>query len=233
MITTVLWDIDYTLLDFVAAENYAMKRCFEILGIGTCTDEMVARYSCINHKYWEMLERGEITKQQTLEGRFHDFFEKEGLPADKAAAFNEEYQIRLGDHAVFLPHGRETIETLQHMGIRQYAVTNGTLTCQQRKIAKLHLDEIFIKAFISDEIGYEKPSVGFFDAVWQELGDVPADELLLVGDSLTSDMRGANNAHIPACWYNPHGAVNDKGVQIDYEIRDLAEVIELVKKSTL
>lgn len=230
MIKTILWDIDYTLLDFVAAENYAIKKCFEVFDMGICTDEMVARYSRINKRYWEMLERGEITKQQTLVGRYREFFESEGLPVDMAEAFNEEYQLRLGDHAVFCPHGEEIVHRLQEMGIRQYVVTNGTVTTQRRKLHHLGLDAIFIKAFISDEIGYEKPNVKFFEPVWEELGHCPVEEVLLVGDSLTSDMLGANNAGIPCCWYNPQRAINDKKVIIDYEIYDLMEVENIVRK---
>ena len=229
MYTTVLWDIDMTLLDFLVAERHAIRKCFEIFGLGECSDEMLERYSVINRKYWEKLERGEITKQETLVGRFREFFASEGLPVDKAEAVNAEYQIRLGDTVAYCPHGEEVIEFLQKQGIRQYAVTNGTETAQRRKLANSGLDKVFIKAFISDEIGYEKPDVRFFDAVLQELGDCNKKEILLIGDSLTSDMRGANNAGLTNCWYNPKGIINDKGVTIDYEIRDLAQVKELIE----
>ena len=227
MYTTVLWDIDMTLLDFLAAESYAIRKCFEIFDMGECSDEMLQRYSVINRKYWERLEKGEITKQETLEGRFREFFATEGLPVEKAAAFNAEYQERLGDVAIYCPHGEEVIRYLQQKGIRQYAVTNGTQTAQKRKLVNSGLDQVFIKAFISDEIGYEKPDVRFFDAVMQELGDCRKEDILLIGDSLTSDIKGANNAGLACCWYNPKKSINDKGVRIDYEIQDLLEVEDI------
>ena len=228
MYTTVLWDVDMTLLDFLAAERYAIGECFRIFELGECSDEMLERYSVINRKYWEKLERGEITKQETLEGRFREFFASEGLPVEKAEDFNAEYQVRLGDTAVFCPHGKEVVQYLHKQGIHQYAVTNGTQTAQKRKLANSGLDQVFVKAFISDEIGYEKPDMRFFDVVLQELADCKKEEILLIGDSLTSDMRGANNAGLTCCWYNPEGAVNDKGVRIDYEIKDLIEVEQLI-----
>lgn len=231
MYTTILWDIDLTLLNFLSAEKYAIRKCFELFDMGECPDDMLARYSAVNKKYWEMLERGEITKQETLEGRFREFFAAEGLPVEKAAAFNAEYQERLGDVGEYCPHGEETIQYLQKKGIRQYAVTNGTRTAQKRKLAMLGLDKIFIKAFISDEIGYEKPDARFFDAVWQAIGDCPKEEVLLVGDSLTSDMKGANVAGCDSCWYNPQGLKNDKGVIITYEIQDLSQVIGIIENT--
>ena len=119
MIKVLLWDIDGTLLNFLAAEKAAMKKCFEVCGIGECTDEMIARYSKINRKYWEMLERGEITKPQVLIGRFEEFFESEGIVTDCATEFNKEYQVRLGDTICFNDDGYEIIKSLKGK-VKQY-----------------------------------------------------------------------------------------------------------------
>lgn len=227
MIKVVLWDIDGTLLDFGQAENYAIKRCFEIFEMGACTDEMVERYSAINTKYWERLERNEITKQEVLVGRFREFFETEGLAVEKAEPFNEEYQVRLGDKVFFNDDGKELVRELRERGILQYAVTNGTLTAQRRKLAASGLDRLLSSAFISDEIGVEKPNMGFFEHVFGALsqaGDFKKDEIMIVGDSLTSDIQGGNNAGIVCCWYNPNGNENTKGLRIEYDIRKLGEL---------
>ena len=92
MIKVILWDIDGTLLNFLKAEHEAIKKCFEIFNLGECSDEMISRYSVINRKYWEMLERGEITKQEVLVGRFQEFFRNEGIETDCAEKFNSEYK---------------------------------------------------------------------------------------------------------------------------------------------
>ena len=96
-ITTVLWDVDGTLLDFIAAEKAAIRKLFKEYDLGECTDEMLARYSKINRTYWVKLENGEMTKPEILVGRFRDFFVSEGLDPSIASAFNEKYQDRLGD----------------------------------------------------------------------------------------------------------------------------------------
>lgn len=79
MITTILWDVDRTLLDFDAAERAAIQSLYIEFGLGECSEEALARYSAINRKYWEKMERGEITKQQVLVGRFEEFFAGEGI----------------------------------------------------------------------------------------------------------------------------------------------------------
>jgi HAD superfamily (subfamily IA) hydrolase, TIGR02254 len=231
MIQVVLWDIDGTLLDFGQAENYAMKKCFEILEMGVCTDEMVARYAAINIKYWERLERNEITKQETLVGRFQEFFETEKLPMDKAALFNQEYQIRIGDKVFFNDNGAALVKELKEHKIAQYAVTNGTLAAQRRKLAASGLDRLFDGAFISDEVGVVKPNIEFFELVFESAFKVKhyeKNEIMIVGDSLTSDMQGGNNAGIVCCWYNPKGNKNTRGLRIDYEIKNLNELKKII-----
>ncbi|MBR5488632.1 MAG: YjjG family noncanonical pyrimidine nucleotidase [Firmicutes bacterium] len=229
MIKVILWDIDATLLDFLAAEKAAIRFCFEIHGLGTCTDEMLARYTVINKRYWEMLERGEMSKPEILVNRFKEFFATEGIETDCAKEFNETYQVALGDTICFRDHGYELVEKLQG-SYRQFAVTNGTFVAQERKLRKSGLGEMMEEAFISDLIGFEKPSIEFFDFVFEKIGRYEKDEVIIVGDSLTSDMQGGNNAGILCCWYNPEHLENTKNVRIDYEIDDLWQLEEILKK---
>ena len=227
-IKVILWDIDGTLLNFAAAEKVAVRKCFEIHELGECTDEMLAEYVEINHKYWKMLERGEMSKPEILVGRFTEFFRKQNLDVSKAEAFNADYQVRLGDTVCFEDNGLEVIQYLQNK-VHQYAVTNGTKIAQQRKLANSGLDKLLEKAFISDEIGVEKPMNGFFDAVWKEIGVYEKDQVIIIGDSLTSDMQGGVNAGILTCWYNPKGLPNTSGLKLDYEIRNLNEILDIVE----
>ncbi len=227
MIITILWDIDGTLLDFSKAEAYGIRKCFEIFGLGECTDEMLSHYSLINKKYWEMLERGEITKPQVLRGRFEEFFKSEEIEFDKIDDFNLEYQYRLGDKVFFCDNGLETVQKLKGK-VKQYAVTNGTYVAQSRKLSQSGLDKIFDDVFISDKIGFEKPSIEFFDFVQSKIGKFSHDEVMIIGDSLTSDMRGGNNANILCCWYNPNNFPNKNDLKIDYEIKDISEVLKIL-----
>lgn len=227
MIKVILWDIDGTLLNFLKTEKYAIKKCFSIFGIGECTDEMIERYSKINKGYWEKLERGELTKPEVLRGRFETFFKSENIDFDRVDDFNAEYQVRLGDEFFFCDNGLETVTALKDK-VKQYAVTNGTDVAQTRKLRKSGLDKIFDDVFISDRIGSEKPSVEFFDFVKNKIGDYNNDEIMIVGDSLTSDIKGGNNADIVCCWYNPDDNASPQNLKIDYIIKDLNEVKKIV-----
>ena len=228
MIKVILWDIDATLLDFLAAEKAAIDFCFEKFGLGTCTEEMLKRYSVINRRYWEMLEKGEMSKPEILVNRFKEFFESEGLASDCAEEFNATYQVALGDTICFRDNGYELVKKLKDQ-YKQYVVTNGTFIAQERKLKKSGIGELVEASFISDLIGHEKPAMEFFDHVFENIGHYEKDEVLIIGDSLTSDMQGGNNAGIICCWYNPNHLENTKGIKIDHEIDNLWQLEEILK----
>ena len=227
MIKVILWDVDGTLLDFKKSEYAAIKKCFEIYNLGVCTDEMISRYSEINRRYWEKLERKEITKPEVLVNRFKDFFATENIQTDCAEEFNKEYQLQLGETICFCDNSYELLRDLKGK-VKQYAVTNGTKVAQDRKLRKSGLIDIFDGVFISEEVGCEKPGVEFFEHVWEKIGTYEKEEIMIVGDSLTSDMQGGNNAGIFCCWYNPKHLENNSGLKIDYELDDLQKIISLL-----
>ena len=223
MIKVVLWDIDGTLLSFKLAERAAIGTCFQIFGLGELTDEMLADYSAINARYWKRLELGELTKPEVLRGRFEEFFTAYGLDTSCVDAFNAEYQVRLGETVVFNDNAKELVERLRGK-VKQYAVTNGTLVAQRGKLKNSGLDRLLDDVFISDVVGVEKPGKAFFDAVFAAIGPCGSDEVLIVGDSLTSAIKGGNNAGILCGWYNPDGAPVPEDIRVDYDIRDLNAV---------
>lgn len=193
MITTILWDVDGTLLDFLAAEKAAIRRLFSEFGFGECTDEAIARYSKINRRYWEKLENGELTKPEVLVGRFREFFETEGLDVTAAPAFNERYQVCLGDTIVFRDDSYEIVKSLRGR-VKQYVVSNGTVLAQTKKLRLSGLGELMDGIFLSEELGAEKPNAAFFDQVFEAIEETDRKKILIVGDSLTSDIRGGNLA---------------------------------------
>ncbi len=227
-IRTILWDVDGTLLSFRLAERAAMHACFAKFGLGELTDGMLEEYSKINAVWWRRLERGERTKQEILRGRFQEFFAAHGLPVDRVDEYNEEYQIRLGDTIVF-NDGADALLAGLRGRVRQYAVTNGTLRAQQRKLAASGLNGLLDGAFISEQVGAEKPSADFFRAVFAAVGPCRPEETLIVGDSLTSDVQGGKNAGILCCWYAPEGGTAPAELKPDYVIRDLNEVKAIVE----
>lgn len=227
MIKTILWDIDATVLDFIASEKQSILSCFEKFHLGECTDEMLADYSAINIKHWQMLERGEEGKQAVLINRFVEFFDKYGINKISPEQMCSEYENGLPNTIVFLENSFDIIKSLKGK-YRQYAVTNGALSVQTAKLQKSGLSEVLDGAFISDEIGFEKPNARFFDWVLSAIEPCDKNEIIIIGDSLTSDMMGGNNAGIKCCWYNPSGKENNIGVRIDYEINSLLEVFDIL-----
>ena len=223
----LLWDVDGTLLDFIAAEKAAVQTLFREFGLGECTDEMVERYSRINKEYWERLERGELSKPEILVRRFADFFASEGLDASKAPEFNEQYQVGLGDTVVFCDDSYELLSSLRGR-VKQYAVSNGTVVAQTRKLRRSGFDRLLDGVFLSEELGYEKPATEFFDRVFAAIGEPDRERVLIVGDSLTSDITGGNRAGIRTCWYNPKGEPNLTAAHADYEIRDLHGILDII-----
>ena len=216
----LLWDIDGTVLDFLAAEAYAIRVLFKKYNIGECSEKMLKQYSEINSKYWRMLEVGKLTKPEILVGRFREFFEEIGVDAAIAEAFNADYQLTLGDHIEFVDNAKDILLSKKE----EYtiaAVTNGTKVAQEKKLRVSGLDEIFDAVFISEDIGAEKPAKEFFDYVFDKLCITDKKEALIIGDSLTGDMRGGELAGIDTCWYNPMHKPNTLNVQITYEIDNL------------
>lgn len=227
MINTILWDVDGTLLDFIAAEKAAIKTLFKEFNLGECSDEMIKRYSEINKTYWQRLERGEITKQEVLVGRFKEFFASEGLDSSVAEDFNSLYQLRLGDTIVYHDDSLEIIRSLRGRA-RQYVVSNGTVEAQSKKLHLSGLGELMDGIFLSEHIGIEKPNIEFFDRVFEEIETADRSRVMIVGDSLTSDIQGGNNAGIITCWYNPQGDKAPDKYRIDYEISDLHQIYEFM-----
>ncbi len=227
MIKALLWDVDGTLLDFRAAESAAIRALFAETGLGTCTDGMLSVYSGINKSCWEKLERGEISRDRMLEERFRLFFSKYGLPVEKAADFNRRYQIRLGDTIVYLDDSIEIIRSLRGR-IKQYAVSNGTTAAQRRKLERSGLGVLMDGIFLSEELGVEKPAAEFFDKVLKAAGEPDRREVMIVGDSLTSDIKGGTDAGLVTCWYDPEGKPTPEGTEPDHIISDLHEVYDIL-----
>ncbi len=223
----LLWDVDGTILDFLASEAYAIRFLFEKYNIGQCSDEMLKVYSEINAKYWRKLEREELTKQEILVMRFRDFFEMIGADVSLAESFNKDYQVALGDHIEFVDKAEEILLS-QKGRYTLVAVTNGTKIAQDKKLRLSGLDKVFDAIFISEDVGVEKPKKEYFDYVFEKLGIKNKKEVLIIGDSLTSDMQGGLNAGIDTCWFNPTHKENTLDVPVTYEIASLAKLSEIV-----
>ena len=224
MIKAVLWDIDGTLLNFKRAQYVALYKCFAYFD-EHLDDGMVEVYDRINHSYWLMLEKGEISKSELLVKRFVVFFRKYGITIDPVE-FNEMYQVELGNTYVFNDHGFETVKALKDSGVIQFAVTNGTKTAQNGKLRGSGLDKLLDEIFISEDIGYEKPDKRFFEPVIDKLREygIEKNECVIVGDSDSSDIQGGINAGIRTVHYT-----DELRSGADAIISDLSLVLAMIQ----
>ena len=227
MIQTILFDLDDTLLDFHRSEAVAISETLAHLGI-TPTDAILTRYSAINLSHWERLERGEISRNQVLTGRFSVLFGDLGVNRSPDEA-QRHYEHQLSLQHFFLPGGKALLDQLKD-AYTLVIISNVTATVQDRRIQDAGLIPYFKHIFISQRLGNDKPQKAFFDACFEAMPGVKREECLIVGDSLTSDMLGGRNAGIPTCWYNPHGKPRRADIPVDYEIHRLEELPELLQK---
>lgn len=220
----ILWDIDDTLIDFKASETTAIKKCFKHYGVDISKEELNT-YSEINKNYWKLLEQGKIEKHIMLVKRFEDFINYLEVKEINPKIINETFQESLGDTVVMFPYAMEICKKLQGLK-KQYVVTNGTKIAQNKKLNNTGLIHIFDGIFISDEVGYQKPDIRFFKHCFKHIPNFDPDKAIIIGDSLSSDMKGAQNAGIDSCWFNPRREVAPNDLFINYEIQELESLEE-------
>lgn len=217
----VFLDLDDTILDFHKAEAIAAAKALASVGVEP-TEAVVTRYSQVNKMHWEMLERGELTREQVLVRRFAYLFEELGSSAD-AARCKERYEELLCEGYYFMDGAEEILEYLKPR-CRLFLASNGTARVQAARLHSSGVENYLEAAFISQHLGHNKPSREFFDACFAQIEGFDPSRAIIIGDSLTSDIRGGNNAGIATCWYNPQGKQNTAGVRVDYEISHLREL---------
>lgn len=221
----LLFDVDGTLLNFDAAERDGIEGLLKHFEVPV-TEENVHKYHVTNKRYWEMLERGEINRDQVLGQRFEEYFGDFGIQVN-GMEVDKLYRQYLNASAVLIDGAIDLLESLKGR-YPLYIVTNGVAATQYNRLAKSGLDKYFDGIFISEEAGAQKPQREFFEYCFKKMGRRDVENMLIIGDSLTSDMRGGNNAGIDAMWYNPHGAENATEVHVEYVVGTLGEIKEML-----
>lgn len=220
-------DVDDTLLDFHKAEAIALARALAAMGVEP-RPEILSRYSQINARQWELLEEGLATREQVLLRRFELLFEELGLDRSGAEA-RDRYETNLAQGHYFIPGAPELLEALWGRA-RLFIVSNGTAAVQEGRLGSAGIGKYFEAVFISEEVGFDKPSRAFFDRCFAQIPGFDRERALIVGDSLTSDIRGGRNAGIKTCWFNPRGKPPRPDIRPDYEISALSQLPELVEE---
>ena len=226
MIEFLFLDMDNTILDFDMAERIAIPKTLSAFGVNV-TEGLLARYHAINKTCWEMLERGEITREEVGTRRFSEIFAQEGGVGD-AAACNDLYLKNLAIGHYFLPGAEEAVQRLSKK-YRLYLASNGTASVQEGRMTSANLYPYFEKVFISERIGANKPAKEFFDRSFAQIPDFDPKKAMIVGDSLTSDILGGINAGIATCWVNPKHKPGKPEIKADYEIEGLHQLEALLE----
>lgn len=226
MIKHIFLDLDDTLLDFHLAEHIAICATFRGMGVPS-DDATIRRYSEINRSCWERLEAGEWTRREVLVGRFRLLFAEIGVTADPEAT-QQMYEDKLCIGHYFL-EGAEALLDELYGKYKLYITSNGTARVQDSRIASANLARYFDGIFISQRVGADKPSPLFFERVFEAIPDFDRREAIIVGDSLTSDIKGGRDAGIITCLYNPKGRPGREDIIPDYEIKALSEFIPLIE----
>lgn len=222
----LLLDADETLFDFTRCEREALGDALRAAGIEP-NEEMIAKYSEINDGYWKMLERGEIEKSELRVARFASFCSHYNFHTD-VSRLAIGYTDALSTKGFLIPGALEVCRALA-AECELYIVTNGIASVQRGRFEPSPLRQFIKKLFISEEIGAEKPSSLFFDAVEANIPEFDRQSALVVGDSLSSDIRGGIWAGIDTCWFNPKGKSLPADLSPTYVIHTLEELLPLVR----
>lgn len=221
----LLFDADNTLFDFDQAERNAHLLLCRAHGLAFSEEGYQLYHKC-NADLWRDFDRGLCTKEYLLVERFRRYLAITGERADPEA-LNRDHLRALGEGAMLLPGAEELCRVLSR-DHRLYLLTNAVASVQKARFANSAIVPYFQGVFISEEVGVGKPDPAYFDYVFHAVPGLARDNALVIGDSLTSDIQGANNAGLPCCWFNPKGQPRPQGLRIDYEIRTLEELYAIV-----
>ena len=221
-----LWfDADGTLFDYVSAEAMALRKTFHSLRL-PFQDEYLAVYKRINHQLWQALEQQKITPAVLQFRRFELLLESLQLSASHEQ-MSSVYMEQLANCAELMEGAFEVLQTL-HKEHRLAIVTNGLRAVQRSRLAHSVIKDFISDIIISEEIGVAKPQAAFFEIAALRLGNPDKNDILIIGDSLTSDIEGGVNYGIDTCWYNPAHEPKPPELPITYQISHLKELLEIL-----
>ena len=227
MLRSIFLDLDDTILDFRWAERRAVTKTLRRFGIDP-TPAVVERYHELNRRQWELLEEGKLTRPQVLTRRFDLLFGELGVSCSSQEV-QAVYESSLAQGHRFTPGALELLKLLAPR-YDLYLATNGTPSVQAGRIRSAGIAPYFKDIFVSEKLGANKPSLAFFQACFDAIPGFEPAAALMVGDSLTSDIRGARNAGLRSCWYNPQDLPPRPDIPADYTIRALSELPPLLER---
>ncbi|CAM3142551.1 YjjG family noncanonical pyrimidine nucleotidase [Sporolactobacillus spathodeae] len=226
----LFFDVDDTLLDFHAAEEGALHLLFDEQGI-PLTADIHAQYQSYNRTIWQKIETGAADRQTLLSNRFAGFFNAFGLSVDGPALEGRYQQLLSESHQLI--DGAWNVLTALKKSYPLYIVTNGVSKTQYRRLRDSRLDTLFEAIFVSEDAGAQKPSAEFFNYVFDQLDPIQPERGLIIGDSLSSDIRGGINSGMDTCWFNPNHQAQNAVITPSYEIDQLRDLLPILSKQPI
>ena len=224
----LLFDLDHTLLDFDAAEDIALTQLLEEEGvedIQTYKDYYVP----MNKALWKDLEQKKITKAELINTRFEKLFAHFGIEKD-GSYLAERYQFFLSKQGQTYLGVEDLLRNLIKQGYELYAATNGITYIQTGRLEQSGIKPYFKEIFISEQLHTQKPDALFYEKIGQQIAGFSKEKTLMIGDSLTADIQGGNNAGIDTIWYNPHHLENKTQAQPTYEVHSYKDLLDFFGK---
>lgn len=221
----VLFDADDTLFDFQRAERHALARTMEASALAYEERHAVV-YAGINRELWAERERQRIDTEELKVERFRRFLLALGVDTSPEH-FSDIYLDHLADASFLQAEAREVVAALAGR-CRLALVTNGLSQVQRPRLARSGIGTFFDAVVISEEVRVAKPDPRIFAHALQCLGHADASSVLMVGDSLSSDVRGGFDSGIDTCWYNPSRLPNDGPITPTFEIARLSALTGLL-----
>lgn len=223
--SVIFLDLDNTVLDFKAAEKNAITALLKNNSV-IPDEELIRTYSEINDSYWKRFELGIIKKEEIFTGRFKTFVEKTGINADPAK-LSEQYFNLLSFGNDIIEGAYQMLEAVKNMGVTVCVTTNGVAKTQYKRIKNSGLEKFFDYIFVSEDAGSQKPEKAYFDYVLKNIPKVPKEKILVIGDSISSDIAGGINSGLDTCWYNPNEFNSE--TKPDYIIKSLSELPNIIR----
>lgn len=227
---TLLFDVDDTLLDFAAAERVALRSLFEEQQI-PLTTEIEAHYKEINQGLWKSFEDGKLDRDEVVNTRFSILFKKYGQEVD-GVLLEKSYRSYLEEGNQLVNGALELITDLQKQ-YDLYIVTNGVSKTQYKRLRNSGLHPLFKDIFVSEDTGFQKPMKEYFNYVFARIPDFSPEQALIIGDSLSADIKGGQLAGIDTCWLNPEMKSNNTDIIPTYEIKKLDELYCILKMNSI
>ncbi|MBT3240312.1 MAG: noncanonical pyrimidine nucleotidase, YjjG family [Chloroflexi bacterium] len=217
----LFFDADGTLYDFEKTELIAFQKTFNLIGHPYHPD-FLKKYHQINNQLWADFEAGKISLEDLKNNRFNLFFDSLDLKI-APDEFSHHFIEHLAEGHYLLKDAEELIKFLSK-DYRLLLLTNGLKEVQRRRFSGSTIIDFFEEIIVSGEVGVAKPGSEIFDLAFAAVGNPQKARVLMVGDSLSSDIAGGLGYGIDTCWFNPNKSINIKDFEPTYEISNLHQL---------